>query len=86
MFLTSLHRCSWREGQRETGDELARGRFQRDRGQRVAQVGLVETDRAQPARLRVEVELRERQLMGDGEEHERVGGRVPVLNDIRLVN
>jgi hypothetical protein len=34
----------------------------------------------------VEVELRERRLMGDGEEHERVGGRVPVLNDIRLVN
>jgi len=64
MFLTSLHRV---QSEGKAGEKLAGGRFQRDRGQRVAQVGLVETDRAQPARLRVHVEFGQRRLIGDGE-------------------
>ena len=41
---------------------------------------------AQAARPGVEVELSQGGFIRDGEQHQGVGGRVPVLDDIRLVN
>jgi hypothetical protein len=65
-------------------DQPARGRFERDGGERTAQIGLVEANDATSRRCRVDTESTERQLIAGGEQNDGVGTTVPLSDEIRM--
>ena len=64
------------------GDEPVGGRFQRDGGQRALEVGFVEADQPMAGGGDVLAQPAERELIGNGEQHERVRRDVPVADKL----
>jgi hypothetical protein len=70
------------EDEREMGDQPSSRGFERGGGQRTVEVRLVEPDVAQPAGGRVVTQPGKGELVPGGQQHQRVGGDVPVPNEI----
>jgi hypothetical protein len=70
------------EDEREMGDQPAGRGFERDGGQRAVEVRLVEPDVAQPDAGRVVTQPGQGQLVPGGQQHQRVGGDMPVADEI----
>jgi hypothetical protein len=62
--------------------QFAGGRFKRGSGQATAKIRLVEPDDAQIVRSRVVTQPPEGQFVGRGQHDQRVGGEVPVVDEV----